>query len=277
MQFGVDCSQHQQTWSELVGRVQFAESAGFDGAWVFDHFKPLYGAPDGPCLEAWTLLAALGAATSTIRLGALVTGVTYRHPSVMAASALTVDHVSSGRLEIGIGAAWFDQEHRELGIPFPSTGERARRLEEAVQVMKLLFSGDAASFGGRYYTLDGGSLHPRPVQQPHPPIWIGASGRQLTLPIVGRHADVWHTFGDAASIRSMREVVDDAARSAGRDPSSIRTAAMLSISEPWDQVRRSAESLAGAGVSYLVVSWPGDGQTRVEEFVTDVVPDLAGL
>jgi hypothetical protein len=108
MQFGVDCSQHQQTWSELVGRVQFSESAGFDGAWVFDHFKPLYGSPNGPCLEAWTLLAALGAVTSTIRLGALVTGVTYRHPSVLTASALTVDHVSNGRLEIGIGAAWFD-------------------------------------------------------------------------------------------------------------------------------------------------------------------------
>ena len=277
MRFGVDCSQHQQTWSELVGRVQFAESAGFDGAWIFDHFKPLYGSPDGPCLEAWTLLAALGAVTSSIRLGTLVTGVTYRHPSVLAASALTVDHVSDGRLELGLGAAWFDEEHRQLGIPFPRTGERARRLDEALQVMKLLFTTDGASFDGRYYTLDGAALHPRPVQQPHPPIWIGASGRKLTLPITGRHADVWHTFGDADSIRSMRAVVDEAAVAAGRDPSSIATAAMLSISEPWDAVRSSAESLAGAGVSYLVVSWPGEGRTRVEEFVTGALPDLVGL
>ena len=210
-------------------------------------------------------------------MGTLVTGVTYRQPSVLAASALTVDHVSDGRLELGLGAAWFDEEHRQLGIPFPPTGERARRLDEALQVMKLLFTTDGASFDGRYYTLDGAALHPRPVQQPHPPIWIGASGRKLTLPITGRHADVWHTFGDADSIRSMRAVVDEAAVAAGRDPSSIATAAMLSISEPWDAVRSSAESLAGAGVSYLVVSWPGEGRTRVEEFVTGALPDLVGL
>jgi alkanesulfonate monooxygenase SsuD/methylene tetrahydromethanopterin reductase-like flavin-dependent oxidoreductase (luciferase family) len=116
------------------------------------------------------------------------------------------------------------------------------------------------------------------VQKPYPPVWIGASGRKLTLPIVGRHADVWHTFGDADSVRSMGAVVDAAAREAGRDPSSIARASMLSISEPWDQVRRVAESLAAAGVSYLVVSWPGgDGRARVEEFVSAVLPDLAGL
>jgi F420-dependent oxidoreductase-like protein len=277
VRFGVDCSQHQQTWSSLLSRVQFAEEAGFDGAWVFDHFKPLYGSPDGPCLEGWTLLAALAALTSTIRLGTLVTGVTYRHPSVLAASALTVDHVSSGRLELGIGAAWFDQEHRELGIGFPPTGERARRLEEAVQVVKLLCVGDPVSYDGRYYTLDGGSLHPRPVQRPHPPVWIGASGRKLTLPIVGREADVWHTFGSADDIRSMRAIVDSAAHAVDRDPSTIATASMLSISEPWDVVRRNAESMASAGVSYLAISWPADGQPRVEDFVSSVLPDLAGL
>jgi alkanesulfonate monooxygenase SsuD/methylene tetrahydromethanopterin reductase-like flavin-dependent oxidoreductase (luciferase family) len=140
VRLGIDVSQHQLTWDELQARVHFAEEAGFDGAWVFDHFKPLYGDPRGPCLEGWTLLAALAASTQRIRLGTLVTGITYRHPSVLAAEAVTVDNVSGGRLELGVGAAWFQGEHNELGIPFPGRGERAMRLEETIQVMRLLMT-----------------------------------------------------------------------------------------------------------------------------------------
>src|SRR5919199_1555404 len=119
MRFGIDVSQHQLTWDELLARVRFAESAGFEGAWVFDHFKPLYGDPSGPCMEGWTLLAGLAAATTRIRLGTLVTGVTYRHPSLLAAEITTVDNIAAGRLEIGLGAAWNEHEHRELGFDFP--------------------------------------------------------------------------------------------------------------------------------------------------------------
>jgi alkanesulfonate monooxygenase SsuD/methylene tetrahydromethanopterin reductase-like flavin-dependent oxidoreductase (luciferase family) len=117
MRIGLDVAQHQLSWSELVERVQFAERAGFDGAWVFDHFTPLYGNRNGPCLEAWTLLAGLAAKTSRIRLGVLVTGITYRHPSILAIEAITVDHISNGRVELGVGAAWRQPEHEELGIP----------------------------------------------------------------------------------------------------------------------------------------------------------------
>ncbi|HCF99697.1 MAG TPA: LLM class F420-dependent oxidoreductase, partial [Chloroflexi bacterium] len=115
-QFGIDTAQHQQTWAQLLEHVRFAEDAGFDGIWLFDHFKALYGDPNGPCLEAWTLLAALAAATTRIRLGPMVTGMTYRHPSMLAMEAVTVDHVSGGRVELAVGAAWFEQEHRELGF-----------------------------------------------------------------------------------------------------------------------------------------------------------------
>ncbi len=177
-------AQHQLLWPELVERVQFAETAGFDGAWVFDHFTPLYGDRNGPCLEAWILLAGLAAATSRIRLGVLVTGITYRHPSILATEAITVDHVSNGRLELGLGAAWHQPEHEELGIPFPPIKERAERLEEGIQVMRLLMTKDRATFTGRHYQLANASYHPRPVQRPHPPIWIGAGGEQLMLPIV---------------------------------------------------------------------------------------------
>jgi F420-dependent oxidoreductase-like protein len=275
MRFGLDVAQHQLTWPELLERVRFAEEAGFDGAWIFDHLKALYGDPTGPCMEAWTLLAALAASTERIRLGALVTGITYRHPSILAAEAVTVDQVSGGRLEIGVGAAWFEQEHRELGVPFPPVGERARRLEEGVEAMRLLMTRDHATYEGTYTRLDDATYRPRPIQQPHPPIWIGATGEKLTLPITGRQADVWHTFGSAASFARKWPIVERAAREAGRDPSSIMRSSSLSISEPWDEVRRRYEELREAGVAYLVVNWPSEGRDRMEAFVADVLPSLA--
>jgi F420-dependent oxidoreductase-like protein len=277
MRIGIDVSQHQLTWNSLLERVLFAEQAGFDGAWVFDHFKPLYGDPAGPCLEAWTLLAALGAATSRIRLGALVTGATYRHPSIFATEAVTVDHITGGRLELGMGAAWFEQEHIELGVEFPATPDRVDRLEDAIQITKLLMTEDAVSFQGHDVELKGASYNPKPIQRPHPPLWIGASGEKRMLPLVGRHADVWHSFGDPAGLRRKGAIVDEHARKAGRDPAAIARSTNLSLSEDWDEVREIAAQVRETGVSYLIASWPGEGQGRVEEFVTDVMPALTAL
>ena len=276
MRLGLDVSQHQLSWSELVERTKFAEEDGFDGAWVFDHFTPLYGDRKGPCLEAWTLLAALAAATERIRLGALVTGITYRPPSILATEAITVDHVSNGRLELGIGAAWFEREHRELGLPFPPTAERVKRLDEGVQVMLLLMTTDDATFDGRYYALDHATYRPRPVQQPHPPIWIGAGGEQLMLPLVGRLADAWHSYGPVAELARKAAVVDEHASRAGRDPSAIVKASDLSLSQPWDDVIARADALRTAGFSYLTVSWPSEGRGRLEEFVDKVMPRITG-
>ena len=243
MRIGLDVAQHQLLWPELAERVQFAESAGFDGAWVFDHFTPLYGDRNGACMEAWTLLAGLAAITSRIRLGVLVTGITYRHPSVLATEAITVDHISRGRVELGLGAAWHQPEHEELGIPFPPLKERAQRLEEGVQVIRLLMTKDRATFKGRHYQLAGASYHPKPVQRPHPPIWIGASGEQLMLPIVARQADAWHAFGSEDSMARKSRLLDQLAEKAGRDPKAILRSASLSLSRPWDQVRRRAAQL----------------------------------
>ncbi|MDQ3896768.1 MAG: TIGR03560 family F420-dependent LLM class oxidoreductase [Actinomycetota bacterium] len=274
MKVGVDVSQHQLAWPEIERRVVWAEGAGFESAWVFDHFTVLYGDRKGPCLEAWTLLAALGAVTSRIRLGALVTGVTYRHPSLLAAEVVTVDHVSDGRLNVGLGAAWHEEEHRRLGFDFPPTGERIQLLEETLQILRGVLSGDDFDFEGRHYRLRKAFYRPRPVQQPYPPIWIGATGEKVMLPLAARHADVWHGFGSPSDLIRKSAVVDRAAERAGRDPAAIGRSTNLSISEPWDQVRRHADRLREGGFTHLIASWPGEGQARMDEFVDVVLPEL---
>lgn len=274
MRFGLDVSQHQLTWDELLKRVRYAEQAGFDGAWAFDHFKALYGDPSGPCLEGWSCLAGLAAATEKIRLGTLVTGITYRHPSVLAAQAVTVDHISKGRLELAVGAAWFDQEHHELGIPFPPTKTRTEMLEDAIKMLRLLMTEDDVTFKGKHFELTNATYHPRPVQKPTPPIWMGASGEKVMLPMVGRLADAWHSFGKPEDMQRKWGIIKRAAEEAGRDPNSITRAAGLSIEKPLDVIRQRTEGWAEAGFDYLIVGWPSEGWSKVEEFSEKVLPDL---
>ncbi len=164
MRFGLDVAQQRMTWDELVSRVRFAEDLGFDGAWGFDHFQPMYGDGPGETFEGMTTLAALAGVTSRIRLGLLVTGVTYRHPSVLAAQALTIDHASHGRLDLSLGAAWFDQEHTALGIPFPTTGARFDLLEDALEIVTRLFTGEVVSYDGKRMSLHDAQMRPPPVQ-----------------------------------------------------------------------------------------------------------------
>lgn len=276
MRFGLKVNQHQLDWPELRSRVRYAEEVGFDGALIFDHFKALDGDPGGPCMESWTLLAALAASTERIRLGALATGVNFRHPSVLAAEAVTIDHISSGRLELAIGAGSVEQEHRELGIEFPGVRERTERLEEAVRLMRLLMTEDEASFDGRHYRLAGATYRPRPVQRPHPPIWIGAGGERATIPIAARRADVWHCFSPFEELPRKARVLDEHAERAGRDPASITRATNLSISESWAEVSERADALRELGFAYLVVPWPRVGRRRIDHFVGRVMPALAG-
>lgn len=274
MKLGLGAEQHQLTWNEILERVQLAEELGFESAWVFDHFKALYGDPSGPCLEGWTLLAALGAATERIRLGPLVTGITYRHPSLLVSEAVTVDHVSNGRLEFAVGAAWFDVEHRQLGFEFPGAKERIERLEEAIDIAKLLMTQDGVSYEGKHFRLQVASYNPKPIQKPHPPIWIGGGGEARTLPLVARKADVWHGFGRVTDLKRKMEIIDRHAEAAGRDPAEIERCTSLSISEPWDEVLTRVDALRDAGFTYLIVSWPSEGHARFDEFVADVMPKI---
>jgi alkanesulfonate monooxygenase SsuD/methylene tetrahydromethanopterin reductase-like flavin-dependent oxidoreductase (luciferase family) len=265
MRFGIDVAQQRMGWDELVSRVRFAEDLDFDGAWGFDHLQPMYGEGPGETFEGMTTLAALAGITTRIRLGLLVTGVTYRHPSMLAAQAITVDHASHGRLELSLGAAWFDKEHVELGIPFPSTSERFDLLEDALEVVTRLFTGDRVSYDGRVVSLREATLRPRPVQTPRPPIWVGGTGPRRTLPLVVRHADVWHAFGSPDSLRPSSEQLDRLAEAAGRDPTSILRAGSLSLDD-LDTARRETEAWREAGYGYLVCGWPTAGRSQVEAF-----------
>jgi len=262
-------------WDELVRRVRLAEDLGFDGMWGFDHFQPMYGEGPGETFEGMATLAALAGVTSRIRLGLLVTGVTYRHPSVLAAQAVTIDHASHGRLELALGAAWFDKEHRELGIPFPPTGERFDLLEDALEIVTRLFTGEVVSYEGKRVSLHDASLRPVPVQKPHPPIWIGGTGPTRTLPLAARFADVWHAFGTPNSLREAGARLDTLAAEAGRDPASIMRAGSLSLDD-LETARRHAAKWRDAGFGYLVCGWPEAGDPRVEAFVRDVMPEFAG-
>jgi alkanesulfonate monooxygenase SsuD/methylene tetrahydromethanopterin reductase-like flavin-dependent oxidoreductase (luciferase family) len=274
MRFGIDVAQQRMAWDEVVSRVQFAEALGFDGAWGFDHLQPMYGTGPGEAFDGMTTLAALAGQTSSIRLGLLVTGVTFRHPSVFAAQALTIDHASHGRLEVSLGAAWSEDEHRSFGIPFPSTSQRFDLLEDAVEILTRLMTGDRVSYSGRVVSLDDAQLRPMPVQRPHPPLWIGGTGPNRTLPIAARYADAWHGFGSPASLQDASRRLDQLAVEAGRSPGDILRAGSLSLSEPLDSIRHAVAEWHEASWGYLVCGWPTEGRERVEEFATKVMPEF---
>jgi F420-dependent oxidoreductase-like protein len=275
MRFGIDIAQQRLPFDEIVNRVRFGEELGFDGAWGFDHFVPMYGQGPGECFEGMTTLAALATVTSTIRLGLLVTGVTYRHPSVLAVEAITVDHASHGRLELALGAAWYEPEHRQLGIEFPPIGERFDRLEDTLEIIVRLTTGDVVSYDGHHFGLTEARAWPIPVQRPHPPIWIGGSGLRRTLPLAARYADVWHSYGRPEELRGLSARLDQLADEVGRDPAAIRRASSLSLSEPDAVVRANIQAMADAGFSYLVCGWPSEGRNRVEAFAAGVMADYA--
>jgi F420-dependent oxidoreductase-like protein len=273
MRFGLDVAQQRMPWDEVVSRVQFAEELGFDGAWGFDHFQPMYGEGPGEAFDGVTTLAALAGQTSRIRLGLLVAGVTYRHPSVFATQMMTIDHASHGRLELSLGAAWHDKEHIELGIPFPSTSARFDLLEDALEIIQRLSTGEKVSYDGKQVSLKDAQILPRPVQSPHPPIWIGGNGPKRTLPLVARYADVWHAFGTPNSMKEASDRIDELATAAGRDPASIQRAASLGLDD-LDTARKHAAKWRDAGYSYLVCGWPGAGRGQIEAFARDVMPEF---
>jgi alkanesulfonate monooxygenase SsuD/methylene tetrahydromethanopterin reductase-like flavin-dependent oxidoreductase (luciferase family) len=275
MHFGIDVAQQRLEWDDVLARARFGEECGYTGAWGFDHFQPMYGEGPGNCFEGMTTLAALATATSRIRLGLLVAGVTYRHPSLYAAQAITIDHASHGRLDLSFGAAWFDPEHESLGFDFPSVGARFDKLEDTLEIASRLMTGERVSYDGKRVSLHDAQMRPAPVQRPHPPFWIGANGPKRGLPIAAKWADVWHSFAPPEYFATMSRRVDELAEAAGRAPEAIVRASSLSLSEPLDEIRRTIDSYRSIGVTELICSWPGEGEGRVAEFAEHVMPDYA--
>ena len=213
----------EEMFEHVAGLAVAAEESGFASVWVMDHFwqLPPLGGPDQPILEGYTLLGALAARTARVRLGTLVTGVTYRNPALLAKQVTTLDVISGGRAILGIGAAWYEEEHAALGFDFPPVGERMDRLEEAVQICRAMFTEDVPSFAGTYYRIEGAKNLPRPVQPGGPRILVGGSGEKRTLRIVARYADMCNVHGSPATIRRRLDILRRHCEDVGRDPAEI--------------------------------------------------------
>jgi F420-dependent oxidoreductase-like protein len=258
VEFALSTAPQNCTWDELLEVWQVADSAPvLHSAWLFDHFYPIFSDPTGPCLEGWTALAGLAAATSRIRVGVLVTGNVHRHPAVLANMAATVDVISGGRLEIGLGAGWNAQECDAYGIPLFGVRERLERLDEAAQVLRLLLTQETSSYDGRYYRLVDARCEPKPVQAPMPPLGIGGSGERRTLRTVARWADHWnYSGGDPDELRHKLEVLRRHADEVGRDVDEVVVSASVSLFDGVPAGLRAAEAMAAAGAHRAILGLP---------------------
>ncbi len=220
-----------ELFDKVLDYVTAAEDAGFDSVWVMDHFfqLPPLGGPDQPMLEAYTLLGALAARTSRVQLGTLVTGVTYRNPSILAKIVTTLDVISQGRAILGIGAAWYDVEHAGLGVVYPSDRERLDRLEEAVQICQGMFRNDPFTFTGTYYHVADARNLPRPIRPDGIPTMIGGGGEKRTLKLVAQYADACNITGNLETIKHKVEVLHRHCADVGRDPSEVSVTRMSTL------------------------------------------------
>jgi len=277
LRFGLKLSGQDTTIEALRAVWRIADESGFDHVWDFDHLASIGDAgPDRPIYEGWTLQAAIAEATKRVRIGCLVTGNTYRNPALLAKSAVTVDHLSGGRLEFGIGAAWAEIEHQMYG--FEGLDHRVGRLSESLRIIKSLFTEERTNFEGRYYHFKDAIANPKPIQKPYPPFWIGASG-PTTLRLVARHADVWNIAGgDPGRVKELTPMLEEACGAVGRNPAEIRR----SIQFGWDgKDRRELLELSAGylelGVTEQVVYLRGAEPVRLAEKIADALGDLRKL
>jgi F420-dependent oxidoreductase-like protein len=214
-----------QPFGEVLALARHVESTGWDGLWYADHFMPNAVDTTAPWPEAWTTLSAIGAMVPRLRIGTLVTGNTYRHPAVLAKMAATLDHITAGRVVLGLGSGWQENEHQQYGLPFYTVAERLQRLDEACAVIKALYTQTSANFDGRFYQLKNASLEPKPVQQPLP-LLIGGGGEQVTLKITAKWADEWNVWGTPATLQQKMAILDGHCKTLGRDPKAIKRSAV---------------------------------------------------
>ena len=264
MRYGFKTAPMNTTWSAMLDVWRAADDLDvFESGWNFDHFEPIFSDRSGPCLEGWSMLAAVASSTSRLRLGCQVTGMPYRHPSVLANMAATVDIISGGRLIVGLGAGWNQEESDALGIRLPPLKERFDQFEEGVQVVIALLSEERATFKGEHFTLTDAWCEPKPVQRPHPPIAIGGNGERRTLRIVAEHAQHWNsTLGDVDQWQRKVEVLERHCADVGRDPSTIERSVNVRLAAGSDprslQPAVQAWKDGGADVCIVYLGTPHD-------------------
>jgi F420-dependent oxidoreductase-like protein len=267
--------------------AEAAEAGRFASLWVMDHYFqiPGVGEAEEPMLEGYATLAHLAAATSTIALGTLVTGVTYREPAVLVKTATTLDVLSGGRSYFGVGAAWFEREHQGLGVAFPAIAERFERLEETLRIAKQMWSGDVGSFEGRHYQLRETLCVPRPIARPHPPILIGGGGETKTLRLVARYGDACNLFAGigVSEVARKLDVLKAHCADVGRPYEEIeKTALGVTHAAPGvvksDELVATCREFAAIGIDHMLLGLPGlDELSAVETIGREVIPEVSEL
>lgn len=238
VRFGIQTGQQNLAWEEIADLWSAADAWGYDSLWNFDHFYPIFSDPNGPCLEGWTTLSALSQRTRRARIGHLVNGNSYRNPCVLAKMAASLDVISNGRLNLGIGSGWFELEHRSFGIEFKSVPERLAALDEACRIVKGMLRGEKVSFRGRHYQVSEASAVPPPVQAGGLPLMIGGAGRRVLLRIVAEHADMWNYFGAPEDMADLIGVIRSHADRLGRDSDGIEKSVAMTLCYTSDRDRQ---------------------------------------
>jgi alkanesulfonate monooxygenase SsuD/methylene tetrahydromethanopterin reductase-like flavin-dependent oxidoreductase (luciferase family) len=270
----IDIAQLREIWA-------IADDAGFDGCWVFDHLAPMGPDRTGDVFDGWSLLAAMAEATQRVRIGCLVSGTTNRHPGTFAKIAATVDHLSDGRLDVGLGAGGDVYTDAMMGTPTPPPVERVERLAETCEILRLLWTREETDYRGRHYTLTGARSDPKP-RQPKPPLWLGSSGEKLGLRVVAEHADVWLNAAlpgtEITELQRLSRVLDEHCAAVGRDPATVRRAAQFRLPSDADGALRLARGYVEAGFTELVLMPAGpDNVVKAAEAAAELLPRLREL
>jgi F420-dependent oxidoreductase-like protein len=282
MRFAIKTAPQHTTWRDMLAVWHAADDIElFESGWTFDHFYPIFSDSTGPCLEGWVTTTALAQATKRLRVGLLVTGMPYRHPAVLANMAATLDVISNGRLELGIGAGWNEEESTAYGIDLGATlTDRFDAFDEGCEALVGLLTQEKTTLDGRFVHLADARCEPKPVQQPHPPICIGGGGERRTLRSVARFAQHWNfPGGDTDTFSKKRDVLYEHCAALGRDPSEITTSTHLRLPEDGDvgALLGQAEAYASAGLDLGIVYLPPPHTPAVLEPVATALAPLTGV
>jgi F420-dependent oxidoreductase-like protein len=270
--FGVSLPQIKRTWEETKAAAQEFESLGYDSVWVVDHLYGIPG-PQIPIFEAWTTLAAVGAVTSRVKLGTLVSPVGFRNPALLAKMAATLDNITAGRLIVGLGGGWFEMEFTGYGFDFPALPVRLQQLDEAATLLKKLWTEEQPTFSGKHFHVETVFCEPKPLQKPHPPLLIGGGGERVLLRIAARHANIWNNLAvNQPDLARKAQILRQHCETVGRDPDSIQvsqqTMVILGRDEADTQAKlEKAQMVYGGHLGHGIVGTPEECTEKIRQHI----------